>query len=165
MTIITSIVSHHGLIQASDSNVTRSDSSQASSDPKVFPLGFSSGALALAGTYRTRDRRMDSWMPSCIDTYAQTESPTQGGFAQYLKLRLESELTDAQKAMPTLIHIVGYEDGVDGKHPSLHFVRNAWGINASTGAYEDIRPEFQVTEDFWSRDCPADLNAGSINRF
>ena len=162
MTIIISIVSDHGLIQASDSNVTRPGSSEASSAPKVFPLGFTDGALALAGTYMAGDQRMDTWMPSCIAEYASTDSPTQEGFAHFLKQRLETDLTDSQARMPTLIQIVGYVNDDDGVHPALHFVRNAWSINTSTGAYEDIRRTFKVTEDFWKQDYQNEKNAGRL---
>ena len=161
MTIIISIVSDHGLIQASDSNVTRSGSSDASSCQKVFPLGFTDGALALAGTYRAWNQRMDTWMPSCISDYASTDSPTQEGFAYYLKDRLNTDLTSDQRRKATLIQIVGYVSDDDGVHPALHFVRNAWSIT-STGAYDDIRPTFQVSEDFWKRDYLADKTAGDV---
>ena len=163
MTIINSIVSDHGLIQASDSNVTRPGSSKASSDPKVFPLGFTDGALALAGTYEVWNQRMDTWMPSCIKDYASMDSPTQEGFADYLKERLNAELTTSQRKMATMIQIVGYVSDDGCVHPALHFVRNFWGpINPSTGAYDDIRPTFQVSEDFWKRDYPADKTAGRL---
>ena len=164
MTIITSIVSPLGIIAASDSNVTRTDNDKASSDPKVFPLGFTNGALALCGSYRTgNNERMDTWMPACIESYARTDSPTQAGFAEHLKLRLESDLSDAQKTGANLYQIVGYVEDDDGIHPALHFVRNAWSMNTATGAYEDIRPEFQVSEDFWQRDYPKDRQEGLVN--
>lgn len=162
MTIINSIVSDHGLIQASDSNVTRPGSSKASSAPKVFPLGFTDGALALAGTYEAWNQRMDTWMPSCIKDYASTDSPTQEGFAYYLKDRLNTDLTTPQRTTATMIQIVGYVRDDDGVHPALHFVRNFGSINTSTGAYDDIRPTFQVSEDFWNRDYPADKSAGRL---
>ncbi len=136
MTIINSIVSDHGLIQASDSNVTRPGSSDASSDPKVFPLGFTDGALALAGTYEVWNQRMDRWMPSCIRDYAaSTDSPTQEGFAYYLKERLNTDLTSSQRRTATIIQIVGYVSDDDGVHPALHVVRNDSSINERTGAY------------------------------
>ncbi len=162
MTIIISIVSDHGLIQASDSNVTRPGSSMASSDRKVFPLGFTDGALALAGTYEAWNERMDTWMPSCISDYASTDSPTQEGFAYYLKDRLNAGLTRPQRDMATMIQIVGYVSDDDGVHPALHFVRNFSSINTSTGAYEDRRPTFEVSEDFWNRDYPAAKSAGRL---
>jgi hypothetical protein len=105
VTIIISIVSDHGLIQASDSNLTRSGSSVASPGPKVFPLGFTNGALALAGTYSvgTGTQTMETWMPSCISDYTSTNSPTQEGFANYLKERLNTDLTSSQKTFATMM--------------------------------------------------------------
>ncbi len=96
MTIINSIVSDHGLIQASDSNLTGPGSPYASPGKKVFRLDFTEGALGLAGTYSVGTQLMDTWMPSCISAYASTDSPTQEGFAYYLKERLETDLTDSQ---------------------------------------------------------------------
>lgn len=52
MTLIVTVVSDYGLIQASDSNITREDASEPVAGRKVFRLGFVEGALALAGTYR-----------------------------------------------------------------------------------------------------------------
>lgn len=152
MTLINTIVSNYGLIQASDSNITRSDSAEPTSGPKVFQLGFINAALALAGTYRVGSQRMDTWMPSCISDYATSPQPTLEGFAHYLKDRLDRELNDRQKADATLIHVVGYVSEEGGTHPEFYFVRNAGTINDRTGAYEEIRDTFQVTEDFWTRD-------------
>lgn len=155
MTLITTIISNFGLIQASDSNVTRADSSQATTDPKVFPLATLPAALALAGTYRVGSERMDTWMPRCISSYEEEEEPTVEGFAYYLKERLDHELTEGQALMPTLIHVVGYVSDGDGSHPVMYFVRNVERINEETGAYEGISRTFHVREDFWRRDHPA----------
>jgi hypothetical protein len=97
VTIIISVVSDHGLIEASDSNVTRSSSPDAYSGKRVFRLEFSEGAVALAGTYRAWEESMDTWMPSCISDYASTESPTQEGFANYLIGRLKTDLTTPER--------------------------------------------------------------------
>jgi hypothetical protein len=107
MTLITTIVSNYGLIQASDSNITRSDSTEAKPGQKVFRLGFADAALSLAGTYRVGSQRMDEWMPNCISEYAATTQPSLEGFAQHLRGRLDEGLTDRQRADATLIHIVG----------------------------------------------------------
>lgn len=165
MTIINSIVSDHGLIQASDSNLTQRRSPYASSGKKVFPLGFTDGALAVAGKYSVGvgKKRMDTWMPSCISDYASTDSsPTQEGFANYLKERLNNDLTSLQKTYPTIIQIVGYVSDDDGVHPALHVVRNDSSINERTGAYEGIQPTFKVTEDFWICDYKNAKDAGDI---
>ena len=105
---------------------------------------------------------MDTWMPSCIEEYASTDSPTQEGFANHLKERLNKDLTGSQRTFATIIQIVGYVSDDDGVHPALHVVRNDSSINPSTGAYEGIRPTFEVSEDFWKRDYPADKTAGRL---
>jgi hypothetical protein len=159
MTLIVSVVSNLGLVQASDSNVTSPGSSNPSSDPKVFDLRFATGALALAGTYRVGGQRMDTWMPSCIADYSYYtgQGASLGGFAHYLKQRLEHGLTAAEATFPTLVQIVGYVDGRDNaSHPELHFIRNVRGISELTGEYEGITPEGTVSEDYWQRDYLTD---------
>ena len=91
MTIITSVISNHGLIQASDSHVTREGSATATSDSKVFHLGFTPAALALAVTYRVGNERMNAWMPQCIGAHANEDGPSLEGFAQHLKTRLDQD--------------------------------------------------------------------------
>jgi len=164
VTLIISIISNYGILQASDSNVTRSDSTDVRSDPKVFRLPFADAALGLAGSYRVGRKRIDSWMPECIDKYQmEDDSPSLPGFAEYLRLCLDAEMTDIQRSVPTLIHIAGYLTDESGTHPVLYFVRNAGSINERTGAYEDIAYNFQVSEDFWKRDYQSDLEEGIVD--
>jgi hypothetical protein len=51
-----------GDLVTSTSNLTQSGSSQATPGQKVFPLGFSAGALALAGNYN-----VGSQLVRCLD--------------------------------------------------------------------------------------------------
>jgi hypothetical protein len=153
MTIIKTVISNFGIIQASDSNVTRSDSKEATSDPKVFPLGFCDAALAYAGTYRIGEERLNSWMPHCIDDYASSENSSLRGFAEHLKRCLETGMTDSQKTQnANLVHIAGYSSDESGIHPEFYFVRNTPGINPEDGKYKQPTGEFQISEDFWTRD-------------
>lgn len=154
VTFITTIISDFGIIQASDSNLTREGSGEAIPGKKVFDLEFGNAALAFAGTYSVGSEWMDSWMPECIHTYSAMVNPTVKGFSHYLKARLEAELNDDQREQPMLFHIAGYENGRDGIHPVLYFVRNSHSLNRLTGNYIDIRPFFAISEDFWTRDYP-----------
>ena len=163
MTLITTIISNFGLIQASDSNITRSDAAEPTPGPKVFRLQFVDAALALAGTYRVGDQRMDAWMPRCIRDYAATTQLSLEGFAGYLGDRLDRELTSRQRQDPTLIHIVGYVSDSGGAHPEFYFVRNVGDINGQTGAYENFHSRFQVDEQFWNRDYPAPSVRATLN--
>ncbi len=56
--------------------------------------------------------------------------------------------------MARLFHIAGYVDDASGIHPEFYFVRNIQGINVITGDYEGVTPNYQITEDFWTRDYP-----------
>jgi hypothetical protein len=55
VTLIATVICDHGIIQASDSNLTSSPGLVATG-PKVFKLGFVNAALALAGSYAVGQR-------------------------------------------------------------------------------------------------------------
>ena len=150
MTLIATVICNQGIIQASDSNLT-SSRGPVGTGPKVFRLGFSDGALTLAGAYSVGTEPMDNWLPACIASYSVSAAPSLSGFANYLAAQLESSLTP-DKAR--LFHIAGYVNDASGVHPEFYFVRNIQDINATTGAYEGVTSSYQVTEDFWTRDYP-----------
>src|SRR5207245_9928686 len=37
-----------------------------------------------------------------------------------------------------------------------YYVRNSHGMDPTTGEYLNIKDQFLVSEDFWTRDCPKD---------
>lgn len=165
MTLIATVVSRHGIIQASDSNLTNRTGLVAAG-PKVFRLGFADGALALAGAYGVGSEPMNMWMPACIASYSASAAPSLSGFANHLAAQIQSSTTPEKLR---LFHIAGYANDANGVHPEFYFVRNAQSINATTGAYEDITSTYQVTEDFWTRDyrgAPAGMFAvGGFQRY
>ena len=76
-------------------------------------------------------------------------------FAATLRNSLESGMSLSVKDSGSLVHIAGYVEENGLNHPEFYFVRNAHGIDSGTGEYLDIRQQFLMSEDFWSRDCPA----------
>jgi hypothetical protein len=159
MTLIATVVSNLGIIQASDSNLTDSSGS-VEEGPKVFRLGFAEGALALAGSYAVGAEPMDTWMPACIASYSgSAATPSLSEFADYLARQLESSPTADELR---LFHLAGYVSDADGTHPEFHFVRNARDINETTGAYEGVSSNYQVSEHFWGRDYPPQAKAGGF---
>lgn len=150
MTLIATVICNQGIVQASDSNLT-SPGVPVGTGPKVFRLGFADGAIALAGTYAVGAESMEDWMPACITSYSASAAPSLSGFANYLAAQLEASPTPGEAR---LFHIAGYVDDASGIHPEFYFVRNIQSINARTGAYEDVTSNYQVTEDFWTRDYP-----------
>jgi hypothetical protein len=91
MTLIATVISNLGIIQASDSNLTRSRG-PVGTGLKAFRLGFADGALALAGAYSVGTESMDNWLPACITSYSASATPSLRGFASHLAARLESSL-------------------------------------------------------------------------
>jgi hypothetical protein len=152
MTLISTVISNLGIIQASDSNLT-SERKSAGTGRKVFRLGFAHGALSIAGSYSVDSRSMEVWMPNCIQAYRTMHGPTLEGFADYLRQRFNSEMTADERRNGALIHVAGYAtDSVGEKHPEMWFVRNFDRIDESTGEYCESNDQFEVTEDFWNRD-------------
>jgi len=160
MTLIVTTVSHLGILQISDSNLTHEPGDLAGTGPKVFRLGFCPGALALAGSYDLNGVGMDIWMPSTISQYASLASSSLEGFAQYLCTRLTAEAEPGETAL--LVQIAGYANNTSCSHPEMWFVRNFSGIDPSTGEYMGRSDNFTITEDFWHRDYLNDSAAGRI---
>src|SRR5260370_20344144 len=96
MTLIATHISKYGIVQASDSNLT-AGLRLAGPGKKVFDLSFGRGALAVAGSYSVSGREMDAWMSDCIQDYGRGANPTLPGFAEHLRARLSSELTDDER--------------------------------------------------------------------
>jgi hypothetical protein len=151
MTLIATHISKYGIVQASDSNLT-AGVRLTGPGKKVFDLSFGHGALAVAGSYSVNGREMDAWMADCIHDYGRGLNPTLPGFAEHLRARLSSELTDDERRALTLIHIGGYVDEPTGAHPVLLFVRNVRGINPDGSYIGPGAQECEVSEDFWARD-------------
>jgi hypothetical protein len=151
MTLISTFIGPYGIIQAADSNLTGGGGT--SEGKKLFPVGLGQAVLAVSGTYVVGTDRMDTWIPKVVGAYSQDSNPSLEGFAHFLGERLAVDATDAQKTAGTMIHIAGYAPEGNGKsHPEMWFVRNVESINPTTGDYEGRSDNFQVTEDFWSRD-------------
>ncbi len=162
VTLIVTTISNLGILQASDSNLTAVDRSgritAAGTGQKVFRLDFCSGALALAGSYAVGGIRMDTWMTTLVSNYSTSAAPTIGGFARHLQARLIQEGTPGETS--SLIQVAGYAEDVKGLHPEMWFIRNFGGIDPITGAYIDRSDVFEISEDFWARDYPADAAVG-----
>jgi hypothetical protein len=155
LTLICTVISDLGIIQASDSNLTARGGA-VRHGPKVFPLTFGPGALALAGRYSVAGEATDTWMPECIRAYSAAVNPAVADFAVHLADRLTNEMTSAEKNDMSLIHIAGYVDAPEGPHPEMYFVRNVQGVDPNTGAYVGVLDRFLVSEDFWNRDYNSD---------
>lgn len=165
MTLIVTQISKHGILHASDSNLTSNNpySQQQSTGTKCFRIDKLSAGLTIAGSYGVGNQPMDSWLPDFIhnSTACNLED-----FAESLRVSLETEMNGDQKKTPNLIHIAGYVESEGKYHPEFWFVRNAYGIDLQTGYYNDVRSEFIKSEDFWNRDnFKNDLNENLFRLF
>jgi len=97
---------------------------------------------------------MDLWMNNFIQEQANAGISSLSEFASNLGNELERQMSPNEKARGSMVHIAGYVEE-DGKfHPEFWFVRNLTDIDPDTGEYTGTASHFQVTEDFWTRDCP-----------
>ena len=156
MTLILTHISKHGIVHASDSNVTSRSGTSISvgEGQKTFEIPFLNAGLSIAGNYLVAGQRMDKWLPDFITTQSRITSLTVEQFAHNLKDQLQAQMLPSEKR-GNLFHIAGYVEEGGQNHPEFWFVRNILGINQNTGEYEDFSKDFTVSEDFWSKDCPS----------
>jgi hypothetical protein len=151
MSLIVTHISSHGIIHATDSNVT-SCGLPAGEARKVFKLPFLDAGLTVAGSYSVGGERMDDWLTKFVQVQQQANCASLKQFATTLSQALEQQMTQKEKAGGSMIHIAGYVPDADGSHPEFWFVRNIYSMDRRTGEYGDFKDTFQVTEDLWNRD-------------
>lgn len=163
MTLIATYIGKYGIIHATDSNVTRvsrptSGPSATTTAPgkKMFEAPHIAAGVTVAGSYAVGASDMPTWMNAFIQTRAALPADTLREFAEALRTELEQDMTPKQKRRGSIIHIAGYVSDGGTSHPEFWFVRNVHGIDRATGGYTDIRDDFAISEDFWSRDYPRD---------
>jgi len=154
MTLIVTQISKHGIIHASDSNLTVGGDTPAGESRKTFKVKHLHAGLTVAGSYSVGGVRMNHWMNNFIQEQANARVSSLSVFAHNLGNELEAQMSPDEKAVGSMVHIAGYVEEESESHPEFWFVRNTTGINPHTGEYTGTSPHFQVTEDFWTRDCP-----------
>ena len=151
MTLILTHLSQYGIIHASDSNLT-ADNMNADIGDKTFAVPFLKAGLTVAGQFSVSGQRMDVWMRSFIQTQSREADLTLSGFAHNLADALRAQMSPKERTHGTLMHIAGYVQDGAAYHPEFWYVRNV-ELDPQTGGYCEI-PDFRVSEDFWTRDCP-----------
>jgi len=152
MTLIITHINRHGIVHASDSNLTSNGNQNAGEAKKTFDIPNLNAGLTVAGSYGVGSTRMDIWMEEFIQKQEGIPEINLEKFSHNLKNALEVGMTNDQKKGGSIIHIAGYVE-LDGLfHPEFWFVRNVHKMNTKTGEYEDIRQDFAISEDFWTRD-------------
>ena len=154
MTLILTQINKYGIIHASDSKLTANDGTQAGQAKKTFALDFLMSGLTLAGTYSVGGVETDKWMPAFIQDQENKKVSSLMDFAHALQRQIETDMLPAEKASGSMIHMAGYVEKSGEFHPEFWFLRNIHSIDSKTGEYGDIDDRFELTEDFWSRDCP-----------
>jgi hypothetical protein len=151
MSLILTHINKFGVIHASDSNLTRGND-EAGQGQKTFRVMSLNAGLTVAGVYSVAGHPMDRWMTDFI-TKQRGGAESLGACASRLRDALETEMFWSEKKSGSMVHIAGYVGDSGDQHPEFYFVRNIYQITP-TGDYADVREQFQVSEDFWTRDCP-----------
>lgn len=154
MTLIITHINRHGIIHASDSNLTSGDDKDAGHGQKTFDVDFLNAGLTIAGSYNVNGTHMDRWMPDFVDRQSQIHDLTLEQFSNNLRDELKACMTKQEKESGSIIHIAGYVEDNSVSHPEFWFVRNVHHLDQNTGEYQDIRDTFAISEDFWTRDYP-----------
>jgi hypothetical protein len=154
MSLIITHINRHGIIHASDSNLTSGDDKDAGHGQKTFDVDFLNAGLTIAGSYNVNGTHMDRWMPDFVDRQSQINDLTLEQFSNNLRDELEACMTKQEKESGSIIHIAGYVEDNNVFHPEFWFVRNVHRLDQKTGKYQDITDTFAISEDFWTRDYP-----------
>jgi len=152
MTLIITHISKHGIVHASDSNLTNGNGENVREGKKTFKIPYLKAGLTVAGNYVVGGKYMDEWMNDFINSQKHLENISIELFSRNLKDRIEKEMKPEQKENGCLIHIAGYAEKNGLYHPEFWFIRNIHSMNPQTGEYKDCRNDFEISEDFWSRD-------------
>lgn len=152
MTLIITHISRHGIVHASDSNLTNGNGENVREGKKTFKIPYLKAGLTVAGNYGVGGKYMDEWMNDFINSQKHLENISIELFSRNLKDRIEKEMKPEQKKNGCLIHIAGYAKENGLYHPEFWFIRNIHSMNPKTGEYEDYRDYFAISEDFWTRD-------------
>jgi hypothetical protein len=152
MTLIVTHISRHGIVHASDSNLTSLDDKDVGEAKKIFEIDFLNAGLTIAGIYGVGKIPMDVWMPNFIQQQSKIPKLDLRTFSNNLKDALQSIMTKKQKLIGSIIHIAGYVEENGTSHPEFWFIRNIHKIDLQTGEYKDIDENFEISEDFWTRD-------------
>jgi hypothetical protein len=154
MTLILTQISKYGIVHASDSNLTAGGGTPAGESQKTFGVKYLDAGLTVAGSYSVGGVRMNHWMNDFIQEQANAGISSLSDFSHNLGSALEAQMSRDEKSSGSMVHIAGYVPGESQLHPEFWFVRNVTGIDPHTGEYTGTSPSFQITEDFWTRDCP-----------
>lgn len=154
MTLIISYINRYGIIHASDSNLTGGDDKNAGTGKKTFPVNYLSAGITVAGNYSVGGTPMDDWMNDFIQRQQDIQDITLETFCKTLKDELQNNMSKNEKQNGSLMHISGYVEVNNISHPEFWFVRNIHGMDFQTGEYKNIDETFEISEDFWTRDCP-----------
>lgn len=149
MTLIITQIFKHGIIHASDSNLSDLNGKTVGTGKKCFAIPKLMAGLTIAGSFGVGTLKMDTWLENFI---SKSTSNNLESFAEELRSSLENEMKTEQKRSGSLIHIAGYVKNGEKYHPEFWFVRNIYHLNLKTGEYSDIRQKFIKSEDFWTRD-------------
>lgn len=141
MTLIVTQISKHGIIHASDSNLSDSSGDFVSTGKKLFEIPRINSAITIAGDYSINSTTIDVLLSSIIQSYDYSNIRE---FAFLLKDKLDKVAVDYY----AMFHLCGYVE-YDGKfHPEFWFIRNM-EIDEN-GEYTILHEKFVVEEQFWS---------------
>ena len=154
MTLIITHFSKHGIIHASDSNLTRKNDNQTYEGQKTFELPHLNAGMTVAGIYSVGNQPMKQWLDAYIQSDAGSNNASLSSFSYSIRNKLENEMSPEEKKAGIIMHIAGYVEINGMSHPEFYSVRNIHGIDSTTGKYKPPRKDFKCVEEFWSFDGP-----------
>jgi len=143
MTLILTQINKHGIVFATDSNITIGNKGTESGQ-KIFEIPNLKAALCIAGSYLVNKEDMSKWMSNHIK---KDRSKTLKQFTENLCKTLEKEMLLNEKENGCIMHICGFVKDDSSYHPEMWHISN---VILTDGEYKNS--EFHSSEDFWRRD-------------
>jgi len=154
MSIIVTQISQHGIIHATDSNLTNGLGNPAGQARKLFSIKRLNGAMTAAGNYSVGGKSLDSWLLNYIHN---DKSKDLKNFVISLTNALNQETDQIDKQSGYFFHIAGYAGPSNSLHPEFYHITN-YSIDPTTGNYSVLNPYLQFSEDFWRQNSSVPIN-------
>ncbi len=150
MSLIITYISKHGIVHASDSNLT--NKTDTTEGKKTFDIPYLKAGLTYSGDYHIDGKTADAFISEFITEQKNNPDITIKLFASELMDRIQRNIRQEEIKGGIIIHIAGFIEINSLSYPTFYHISNV-GLQED-GNYSKPVAEFHSSEDFLERDCP-----------
>jgi hypothetical protein len=150
MSLIVTFINRHGIVHASDSNLTnQTDSIEGK---KTFEVDYLDAGLTFSGDYCINGKSADKYIDDYIQSNRASPDLTIKEFTTNLMNEIQHDIREEEIKGGIIIHIAGFISKDDLSYPTFYHISNV--VLQPSGQYSSPTHEFHYSEDFLERDCP-----------